>query len=222
SAALVLLLSTVLLVQGLLRLGRVPLGFRPEGAFQARVTLPPSYRSAEALDRFATQLAPRLSREPGVGEVGLTSAAPLSGLLLTVPFTVEGRPPQTERDAPMANLRVVTTGYLSAAGTRLVHGRGFAETDRGNAPPVALVSEALARKVLRGEPVGQRLLIDDNNKGPRPVEIVGVVENVAQTALDGPPSLDLYLPLPQIHPDGLSILRNNQFWIVRTKAEPGA
>jgi predicted permease len=221
SAALVLLLATVLLVQSLLRLQRVPLGFRTEGVFQARVTLPPAYRSPEDLTRFSDELASRLSRSPGVREVGLVSAAPLSGVLVSVPFSVESQPPATERDVPSANLRVITPGYLPAAGTRLVRGRNFSETDRANTMAVALVSEALSRRFLSGEPVGQRLLIDDNNTGPRPVEIVGVVENVTQTTLDGPPSVDVYLPLPQTHPDGVSLLRNNQFWVVRLDTPPG-
>jgi putative ABC transport system permease protein len=221
SAALVLLLATGLLVQSLLRLQRVPLGFHTGGVFQARVTLPPAYRSPEDLARFDEQLTSRLASSPTVGKVGLISAAPLSGVLVAVPFTVEGQPPPTERDVATANLRVITPGYMAAAGTRLVRGRGFAETDRANMPAVALVSEALARRFLAGEPVGQRLLIDDNSKGPRPVEIVGVVENVTHTALDGPPSVDVYIPLRQIHPEGVPLLRNNQFWIVRLGTEPG-
>ncbi len=221
SAALVLLIATVLLVQSLLRLQRVPLGFRTEGVFQARITLPPAYRSPEDLARFSEQFASRLSSLPGAREVGLISVAPLSGLLYAVPFSVAGQPPPTERDMSSANLRAITPGYLAAAGTRLVRGRSFSETDKADTPAVALVSEALARRFLAGEPVGQRLLIDDNTTGPRPVEIVGVVENVAQTALDGPPSLDVYIPLPQIHPEGVSFHRNNQFWMIRTRTDPG-
>ena len=65
--------------------------------------------------------------------------------------------------------------------------------------------------------MGQRLLINDNNQGPRPIEIVGVVENVRQAALNLPPALDIYLPLRQIHLDGVGFLRNNQFWMVKTR-----
>jgi len=222
SVALVLLLATGLLVQSLLKLQRVPLGFSTEGAFQARVTLPPAYRSAEDLERFAERMEARLKASPGVREVGLISSAPLSGVLVSVPFAIAKRPPATERDVPNANLRILTPGYLAAAGTRLVRGRNFAETDRAGSPPVALVSEALAHRFLPGEPIGQMLLVDDNNTGPRPVEVVGVVGNVTQTTLDGPPSVDVYLPLPQVHPDGVSLLRNNQFWVVRLDTDPGA
>src|SRR5262249_58911871 len=52
--------------------------------------------------------------------------------------------------------------------------------------------------------LGKRLLIDDTNQGPRPIEIVGVVDNVRHVALDLPPSFDIYLPLRQVHPDGLA------------------
>jgi putative ABC transport system permease protein len=104
----------------------------------------------------------------------------------------------------------------------LVQGRWFDETDRSNSPSVALVSAALADRVLSGRAVGQRLLIDDNNQGPRPIEVVGVVENVRHTALDLPPALDIYVPLRQLHPDGVAMLRNNQFWMIQTESDPAA
>lgn len=222
SAALVLLLATTLLVQGLMRLQRVHPGFSPDAVFQARVSLPPVYRSPEELARFYESLSERLLASPGVRGVGLISAAPMSGLLATVPFTVAGQAPRTEREAPAANLRVISPGYLAAVGTRLLRGRPLSERDGSNAPAVALVSEALAARFLAGDRLGQRLLIDDNDSGPRPVEVVGVVENVRQAALEGPPTLDVYLPLRQIHPDGVAFLRNNQFWMVRTDSDPAA
>lgn len=58
---------------------------------------------------------------------------------------------------------------------------------------MALVSVALADRFLSGNAIGQRLLVKDNNQGPRPVEIVGVMENVRHTALDLPPAFDVYL-----------------------------
>jgi hypothetical protein len=52
-------------------------------------------------------------------------------------------------------------------------------------------------------PIGHRLLMNDNSKGPRRVEVVGVVEDVRQAALDTPATFDIYIPLRQIHPDGI-------------------
>ena len=98
----------------------------------------------------------------------------------------------------------------------------FTETDRADTPHVALVSAALADRFLSGDAIGHRLLIDDNNEGPRSVGVVGVVENVRQAALDLPPAFDIYLPLRQIHADALPQIRNNQFWVVKTTGDAAA
>ena len=69
---------------------------------------------------------------------------------------------------------------------------------------MAVVNEELASQWLHGlEPIGARLLVDDNDGLPRPVEIIGVVANVQQVALDGEPTWDLYLTYPQIHLDNV-------------------
>jgi predicted permease len=221
AAALVLVLATIVLVQNLFRLQAVHPGFNPDGVFQARVSIPPAYRSPEDVSRFYERLSNRLAASPGVQRVGVISVAPLSGLVSTVPFSVAAQPTEA-RDRPSANLRVVSAEYFSVVGTRLLKGRQFSEADRSTTAPVALVSAALSDRVMSGRAVGQRLLIDDNNTGPRPIEIVGVVENVRQDALDLPPTLDVYVPLRQIHPDGVQLFRNNQFWMVKTDSEPGA
>jgi putative ABC transport system permease protein len=220
AAALVLLLGTSVLVSSLIRLERLAPGFDPDGVFQARVSLPASYLTRDEIVRFQERLSDRLTRLPGVRQLGVISAAPLSGLLSAVPFDVPGRAARSEHDSPIANLRDITPGYLEAARTRLVAGRAFTEGDRSGTPAVALVSAALAERFLAGAALGKQLLLDDNNEGPRPVEVVGVVENVRLTALDAPPGLDVYLPLRQAHPDGASFLRNNQFWMVRTGTDP--
>jgi predicted permease len=220
SAALVMVLATTVLVQSVLRLQRVQPGFSPDAVFQARVSIPPAYRLPADLARFYDNLNERLTAMPGVESVGVISAAPMSGLLATVPFAIVGAPTQDPRDRVSANLRVITPGYLSAAGTRLLSGRTFLERDRPHTSAVALVSAAFADRFLAGGALGRQVLIDDNNKGPRAVEVVGVVENVRQAALDGPPTFDVYIPLRQIHPDGVVFLRNNQFWMIRTQVPP--
>jgi predicted permease len=219
AVAIVLLLATTVLVQNLRRLQELQPGFRPDGIFQARLSIPPAYRSPDDVARFYDQLSERVIAAPGVDQVGVISVAPLSGLLATVPFSVAGQS-TAEHDRASANLRAISPGYLPTVRTRLVQGRLFAETDQSDTPPVALVSASLADRFLPGRVLGQQLLIDDNNRGPRPVEVVGVVENVRHAALDLPPALDIYLPLRQVHPDGVTFLRNNQFWMVRTDSDP--
>jgi predicted lysophospholipase L1 biosynthesis ABC-type transport system permease subunit len=122
----------------------------------------------------------------------------------------------------MANLRMISPGYIAAVDTRLLRGRLFSENDRGDTPRVALVSAALADRFFSGDAVGQRLHVNDNAQGPRPIEIVGIVDNVRHTALDVAAELDIYIPLRQVHPDGLAFVAGNQFWMVRTAVDPAA
>ena len=70
------------------------------------------------------------------------------------------------------------------------------------------------------EPIGARLLVNDNDQSPRPIEIIGVVGNVRQAALDGDPTWDLYLAYSQLHPDNVGLAAGNMFWIVRTTGDP--
>jgi putative ABC transport system permease protein len=221
AAALVLLLATLVLVQSLQHLRELNPGFNPNGVFQAHVSIPPTYRSPDDVARFYDRLSERIVASPGVRQSGLISAAPLSGLLAAVPFSLATQSP-AERDRVRANFRAISPGYLSTVGTRVLQGRSFAETDGSNAPRVALVSAALAERVLPGGALGQQLLINDNNTGPRPIEVVGVVENVRLTALDLAAELDIYIPLRQLHQDWVPMLRNNQFWMVRTDSDPAA
>ena len=219
AAALILVLATTVLVQNLLRLRELHPGFNTEGVFQARLSIPPGYRSPAEVARFYERLADRLAAAPGVDQLGVISVAPLSGLLATVPFSVAGHAVD-QRERLSANFRVISPDYLTTVRTRLLQGRLFSESDRSDTPAVGLVSAALADRVLNGDAVGQRLLIDDNNTGPRPIEIVGVVEDVRHTALDLAPALDIYLPLRQVHPDSVAAIRNNQFWMIRTASDP--
>ena len=62
--------------------------------------------------------------------------------------------------------------------------------------------------------------MDDNDGPPRPIEIIGVVGNVQQLALDGEPTWDLYLAYSQIHADNVGAAAGNMFWIVRTTGDP--
>jgi predicted permease len=221
SAAFLLVLTTTILLQNVLRLQNEQLGLSPDSVFQARISIPPTYNSPDDLARFYDRLSERLVRLPGVERVGVVSVAPLSGLLRTVPFAVEGES-RSDRDQKGANLRIVSPGYMPTVGTRLLKGRLILETDRSDTPPVALVSSALAERFLRKDALAKRLLINDSTNGLRPVEIVGVVENVHQSALDVPPSFDIYLPLRQTHPESVALLRNNQFWMIKTATPPAA
>ena len=72
----------------------------------------------------------------------------------------------------------VSHGYLETLGIPLRSGRWFTDRDAPRAPPVAVISEGLARREFPGEnPIGQRI------RYGRPLEIVGVVGDVKYRGL---------------------------------------
>ena len=92
----------------------------------------------------------------------------------------------------------MTPGYFRAMGIRLVRGREFTWADYDKAPPVAIVSEVVARQYWPGKnPIGKRLSID--YEGDKPVwrQIVGVVKDTKHDDLTDPMRPVIYVPLAQ-------------------------
>jgi putative ABC transport system permease protein len=219
--AVVLLIVMTLLAKSFANVQAVAPGFDASHVLSARLTLPAKrFNTRAAIVTFQRALADELRSLPTVTGTGTITLLPLSGLLSRVPFTVEGRAIERER-VPLAQFRTVSAGYFEAARIPLKQGRTFSHADSETTRPVAVVNEELAKHWLAGlEPIGARLLVDDNDGSPRPVEIIGVVGNVQQVALDGDPTWDLYLTYPQIHSDNVGAAAANMFWIVRTTADP--
>jgi predicted permease len=88
----------------------------------------------------------------------------------------------------------VSPGYLETLRIVLHSGRRFDQHDSGGAPPVALISESLARSRFEDvNPIGQRLTIGPSS----PYTIVGVVGDVKQLSLASSESQAVYTPAAQ-------------------------
>ena len=224
SLAVLLVVMSATMVTSLARLQRVELGYRPDSTFVARVTLPPArYRTSADVARFSRELEGELLASPGVVGAGVVSVAPLSGLLFSVPFSIPGRSPLEHRDQPNANLRAVSPGYFAAIRASVAQGRSFTHSDDEQAARVALVSQAFANRYFEGaDPLRRDILIDDNNTGPRPLAIVGVMRDMRHLHLDGAPTYDIFIPVAQVHPDGLAFITGSQFWAMRVASAPSS
>ena len=86
---------------------------------------------------------------------------------------------------------------------------------------MVIISESFARRFWpNSNPIGVHLRIDDNDLGPRQVEIVGVVGDVRHLSLDSQPEPHLYVPVQQTNEDAVGLLTNNQYWLLRTSVDP--
>ena len=217
--ALVLLVNAGLLLRSFVRLSSEQPGFDPTGVQTIRFSLPQTgYDDVATIVQFCDKLRSRASAINGIKSDALISILPLAPKSISfVHFTRPDRPPARPEDTPSTNYRIVTPDFFRTMGISLLDGRNFTESDDAEHPPVAIVSSIVAKNHFPDRsPIGQRILVDDNDGDPRPVEIVGIVGPVKQTNLETPAKADLYLPLRQMPKDGVPWLRNSAYWVVKT------
>jgi putative ABC transport system permease protein len=109
-------------------------------------------------------------------------------------FRIEGDPNVNWANDPQAEWKSVTPNYFNAIGIPLLKGRSFNEGDTPQTPATILINETLARRFFPGgDPIGKRLITFNS-----PREIVGVVGDARQGALNLPPSPEIYFPNTQL------------------------
>jgi putative ABC transport system permease protein len=198
--AVVLLVGTGLLTRTLWALAHAPLGFQPEGVITLRTSLPFSansqYRAYKARSEFYRRVLDQVSAIPGVVSAGYTTFLPLTNAGGTSPFTVEGAPPLPPGQFNDANHRVISADYFRTIGVRLRTGRFFQNSDGPEAPPVAIINEAMARQYWMGQnPLGHRFKL--GRVASVSFTIVGVVDDVRQAELDVKGRAEMYFPYTQ-------------------------
>jgi len=227
--SVVLLVGAGLLAGSFARLQRVTPGFDPRGVLTGNVVLPVGAQFDPARDgpawrRFFDEFTARLDALPGVVDAGAVSSLPLSGAVESGNFSIEGRPRPAVGESPNAEYSVVSGDYFAAMGIRLLSGRKFDSRDRSDGPGVVIVNRELARRHFPGtSPIGQRLRTGfDFSNGASPREIIGVVENVKQTSLDGETNPAAYVPITQMPYPSMSIVVRAKCGSGGTQCDPAA
>ncbi len=239
--ALVLLVGAGLMLESFRNLRRLNLGYRPESVLTMIVGhRDQKYPTIDEKRRLVHEILERIGALPGVDTAGAVLNRPFASGAIGWDFwyIVEGQPKAWDKitveeegetrvhlvpdvaaydENPLVNYEAVTPDYFRAMGTRLLEGRTFSERDTAEAPPVAMVGEALAKRMWPEESaIGRRLITyptnwdDEGNVVWRTV--VGVVEDARFRELEAP-RLDLYLPYLQ-SPLAIGHL------VVRTSSDP--
>ncbi len=196
--ALVLIVSSVLMIRTFGALRTVEPGFAEPGTLQtARVAIPQQLeRTPQNILRMQNAITDAISAIPSVSSVGFATALPMDGTYGNWDgILVEDQP----RDASATTFALRSFKYVSpnlfrTTGARLVAGREIAQADLDADRPVALVSENLARE-LWGEPaaaLGKR--IRSGGTGAVWREIVGVVQDTHDNGLQEPAPTTVYWP----------------------------
>ena len=200
--AMTLLVGAGLLIRSALLIQRVEPGFDPRGVLTARVMLPEAqYASAPAVVAFYDRLLREATGLPAVGSAALVSVVPMSGSSASA-NVFSDRQSADEPQPLLANLRLASPGYFATMRIPMRAGRDIAPSDRAGAPDVIVVNEAMAARMWPGvsprEVLGRRVnAIAPKRDQPRWWEVIGVVANVHDQALNADPRPEFYIPMAQ-------------------------
>lgn len=210
---MLLLIGGGLLMRSFIQLANVPLGYDPSHVLTLQVALPEGRSGASQIQAFAEDFVGRLRQLPEVQAAAYVPVLPLTTLLKGTASL--GRSPQAVVE-PAAEFRGVSPGYFKTMGIPVIAGREFDETDRKGAPQVVMINRALAGRDYPGQSAVGRMVYLNNQ--PQPWQVIGIVEDLRQVALDQQPG-------PQIFADcrqwpGMAGLRFLQYYGVRTAGDP--
>ena len=217
AAALTLAVGAGLLVQSMMRLARVDLGYDAHDVLLFTVNPPNTkYRDEAAHVALFEEIERLVASIPGVASAAVANEFPLRGggqSRVTI-LDARGDSPASAR----AGFQAVSPAYFATLRIPLVRGRLLAAEDRAGAPAVAVVSETFARRFFAGrDPIGQRFRGFQRAPDSPTLTIVGVVRDVRR---DGPHTdLTPLVYLAAAQPD--TYAEQTHLWEVAVRAAAG-
>jgi predicted permease len=173
------------------------------------------YQRTAGVDRLLRDGRERLNAIPGVEASAAGYWLP-NDIEDNASFQFVGR--TTEKGCCLVKWMSLTPGYLSLLRIPLLRGRDFTENDNADAPGVALINEAFARRFWPNQdPVGQLV-----RRGRRVESIIGLVADFHNSGVAKPADPMMMSPIAQVS-DGYTAAYSNiqpLFWLVRTRGNP--
>jgi predicted permease len=216
--AVLLVIGATLLVRSFQELRAVEPGFEPARVIAARLTPPGAeYQDAARATALFAGVLERVGVLPGVLSVAAVDRLPIAQPVYGMAVRVEGQFEDATRTLPeVPNVQQVTPDYFTTMGIALRRGRGFTDADREGQPPVAIVSETVARRFWPGEDVvGRRIGYPWNSPW---LSIIGVVSDSRQDSLTDTLTATIYVPWQQ-----RTRMSTSEMWVVaRATTDPGS
>ena len=208
-----LVTSSMVAVRGLLRSLHSDFGFEPSNVMLADMDLAMAGYADNAVPPMQKRMIEAMQTIPGVSVVGLANCPPLAecGSSRAWVYTDDTADPGPTNVAATPMTYKISPEFFAAAGAAVLAGRVFTWRDDKNAPPVAVINETFARKVL-GSPedaVGRYFKRADRKR----VQVVGVVGDGKYTSLTEELQPAMFLPI-------LQSPSSQSFLLVRSDRDP--
>ena len=194
--AIVLLVGAGLLVRSWWHVTDIDPGFRPERVLVMNITAPPTFSVPAQRTDLYHRVLEQIQAVPGVESAGIIDDL-FTGNPREQALTVE-------RDAGTVFERLVFTrdevsaDFFRTLGTPLLRGRIFSIGDRPEAPRVAIINDALARRSWPGQdPVGRRFKFGPRDSDGPWFTVVGVVANMRRQGLEREALPQMFVSLAQ-------------------------
>lgn len=221
ACAVVLTVCAGLLVRSFVRVQEVDLGFQPAKVLTAYLRTP--YFGPEG-HTFWSRVLSGVASLPGARAAAASDCMP-GAAANRAALRFDDRPNDMAH-APSGEGCWISADYFRTLGASLLRGRYFSQHDDENAPPVVIINAEAARRFYPGQdPIGKHITVDylalgsRNNRPPPPREIVGVVGNVRQRALDMPTEPAIYMPYTQ--DDTNHVLASMNLFVRSAGGDPG-
>jgi predicted permease len=194
AATTALLLLTALVMRNALGSGAFPSGLDVNGTAIAWLDQT-GHSDPESGTRRARAVLESAAEMPGIRNAALTSSIPGSPAQGSVSLSPLG-------DRRRTGIYYVSAEAFDAFGLSATRGRTFTAPEDEDAAPVALVSDAAARRFWPGvDPIGRRFWVNRGPDAALEVVVIGVVPDVAPwRGRDAGEALTAYLPLAHRRP----------------------
>ncbi len=211
AVSMVLLISTGLLLRGLVRSEPADPGFETHSVFLLWGDFGSDVTKAAARER---RLVDRLETLPGIEKVAL-GTIPMTGTW-TLPIVIEGPNTSQSQSTGKTLASYASDTYLKTLGIGLLRGRDFTEREAAHSARVAIISESTARRFWpQGDPLGKMIKLDLSFDGKlTEFEVIGIAKDVRFANLTRIDPAHVYLPT------GDPAARSNHGVLVRTHGNP--
>lgn len=215
--ALVLVIAASLLTQTLFHLLKVDLGFNPESVATFELSLPPvKYQDHAQIVALYQKVLQQLRTVPAVISAGVVETVPMGGATESTMIILPDRAQANPKESPFANYTIASPGYFPAAGTPILRGRDFLESDVDSSQPVVIVNAAMAKKFWPNQDAIGKLVRTPTVAAPS--VIVGIVADVKHLSLRETADPEMYVPYTQkVYPSMLTM-----DVVVRSQIAPGS
>lgn len=213
--AVALLFAGGLLLRSLIALDTVERGYGADNVLTLMVDpLGSRYPTPADILRFYEEVGREVREVPGVANAAWATTLPMGASSFGDAFiSVEGTQVSDAQSRPTADHQIVSEDYFDTVDVPILAGRAFDAYDDADAPQVAVISEAFARKYLLPDftahdeanvdlnsVVGRRIAVQTSSApdAPRVMrEIIGVAAQVKARPDESEDFVQLYVPLRQ-------------------------